>query len=307
MAAVSELGRFEFYLAVVTLIYWSLNKRVGVALAYTLSLSDALNAGLKHFFRDPRPYWLDPSVKWADFASYGLPSGHSQGAAVFYLILAGQFAAAGPWLLALALLLLMGLSRVYLGVHDIPDTLIGAWIGASLATLYFAWERHAAGRFSNRILGQRLLYALLPPLGVAAVYLASMLLLGPADRQVAWSAYQPAAERESLESITSALAGWLGLSAGFVLESGRVRFASRGPIWKRLLRFPIGLAGTLLLWRGLALLFPADPLWLALPLRFLRLFLAALWVSYYGPWLFVKLRLAEAEKPETRLVLGTTG
>jgi hypothetical protein len=44
-------------------------------------------------------------------------------------------------------------------------------------------------------------------------------------------------------------------------------------------------------------LFPDDPLWLALPLRLLRYALLTLWVTYYAPWVFVKIKIAQA-KPD---------
>ena len=62
------------------------------------------------------------------------------------------------------------------------------------------------------------------------------------------------------------------------------------------------LPGTAVIWLGLGAVFPDDPLWLAIPLRILRYFLATLWMSYYAPALFVRLRLAAAS-PESEIKL----
>jgi len=48
------------------------------------------------------------------------------------------------------------------------------------------------------------------------------------------------------------------------------------------------------IWAGLGQVFPDNPLWLALPLRLLRYTLLTLWVTYYAPLTFVKLKLAQA-------------
>jgi hypothetical protein len=83
-----------------------------------------------------------------------------------------------------------------------------------------------------------------------------------------------------------------------MLESSRVSFDAGGAIWKRVVRYLIGVAGTVAIWRGLALLFalatpdPEAMLWLVMPLRFVRYALLGLWVAYYAPWLFVRLGLA---------------
>ena len=58
--------------------------------------------------------------------------------------------------------------------------------------------------------------------------------------------------------------------------------------------FLLGMAVAVAIWAGLGQVFPDDPLWLALPLRLLRYALLTLWVTYYAPWVFVKIRLAKA-------------
>jgi hypothetical protein len=76
-----------------------------------------------------------------------------------------------------------------------------------------------------------------------------------------------------------------------------VRFLSAGSIGKRTLRFIVGLLTTLFLWLGLELIIPTEPLALSIPLRMIHLFVVTLWISYYAPWIFVRLGLADS-KPE---------
>lgn len=291
---ISEAGRFEFYLGMLPIIYWSLDKQLARNLVYLLAFSDAANSIAKHAFRGPRPYWLDTSLQLSDEESYGVPSGHAQSAFVAYIYLAVWLRRGWVWLVALIMVFLMGLSRVYLGVHFFHDALAGYLMGLIIVAGYLMWRRYGLANFRQRILGQRLMLAILIPFAFGLLYAAIRLLIGEPDQAAAWANFFPDAETTSLRNVASALGALLGVGCGFVLEGSRVRFRADGPIWKRILRIVVGFVGVFAVWRGLALVFPTDPIWLGLPLRILRYFLLGIWASYYGPMVFVRLHLAEA-------------
>lgn len=305
MAVISQFGRFEFFLAVVPLLYWCIHKQFGKQLAYLLALTNIVNAVVKHALRQPRPFWLEESAGRATEASYGFPSNHAQTATVVYLFVANWVRRGWVWLLAGMFIVLMGLSRVYLGVHFPHDVAAGLVIGLLVLGGYLLWLHFFQDSFRNRILGQRLLFALIVPLAFGIVYVAIRLVAGgPAD-DLAWSDYVPLAERTSVDDLISGLAILLGMGIGFILEATRVHFVVDGPLLKRAARYLLGIAVTLALWRGLALVFPEDPLWLALPLRFIRYWLASMWVAYYAPAVFIWLRLADASpEPEVQLTIS---
>lgn len=310
LVAISALGQLEFYIIVLSLIYWAINKSLGRTLMYVASLSNMILSSMKHVLRDPRPYWINPEIGLAEESSYGFPSGHAQGAATFYFFLALWLRKRWMWVGALVMVFLMALSRVYLGVHDIADVVGGIFFGSLLVGFYFfIWRRYFSNWYQNRILGQRLFYAVLVPITLLAIYLVIMVImmsLGQPDRDVPWAAYIDPAERYSIETVAAGFGSLLGLSIGFVLEASRVRFLVEGPVWKRAARYTLGLAVTLLFWRGLDLVFPDDPLWLATPFRTLRYFIGGIWTSYYGPMVFVRLKLADAEpKPEMSLTIDS--
>jgi len=153
-------------------------------------------------------------------------------------------------------------------------------------------------------LGQRLLVAFLVPFGLIAVYLIIMIFVRQPNSSVPWSSHVELAEQASIENIATSFGALLGFGIGFVLEVSRVRFLSNGPIGKRILRFIVGLSTTAFLWLGLESLLPKDPLALSIPLRIIHLFVVTLWISYYAPWLFVKLRLAESKsEPEVSITI----
>ncbi len=299
---VTEAGRFEFYLVIITLTYWCIHKRLGRALGYLLSLSYVLNAVLKHLIRNQRPFWDDLSLALVDESSYGIPSGHAQSATVFYGLLAIFIHRAWAWILAVVLIILMALSRIYLGVHDIEDVVAGILLGAIVLLGYVLWGRYFVARFNNRILGQRLLIAVSLPIILALIYTVALLLLEAPQRPPQFDTLVDVAERQSWEDSATALGMLLGLSIGFVMEISRVRFMVDGSIGRRALRYLAGIIVTLVLWRGLGAILPDDPLALAIPLRALRYIVVALWVSYYAPWFFVRFKLADS-RPESEVSL----
>ncbi len=305
LAIVSQFGRFEVFLVLVPLVYWCIHKRFGRNLAYVLALTNMVNALVKHAAREPRPYWLDESVGLATEESYGVPSNHVQSAAVTYFFTAYWVRRRWVWFVALLVVLLMALSRTYLGVHFLHDTAAGLLIGLIVLGCYLLWLRYLQEPFRNRILGQRLLFSLLVPFSFMLIYAVIRFAIGAADTAVAWSQHIAAAERASIDDVTSGLAMLLGLGMGFILEASRISFLVDGSLLRRGARYVLGIAVTLALWRGLALILPDDPLWLALPLRFLRYWLASMWVAYYAPGVFVRLRLATvSEEPEASLTIS---
>lgn len=298
----SSIGSFEFYLATLPLIYWCLDKRLGITLTYLLAISDTISNTFKHALRDPRPYWLDPNVGLSTEDSYGFPSGHTQSVTVAYFYLAAWFRQGWIWVMVTLMTLFMILSRVYLGVHFVHDAIAGVMIGSLILGGYFVWHKYLSELFKKRILGQRLLITIAVPIFFLSLYVSILLLIGEPNMLVAWADFIATAEQDGMQSMATAIGLLFGLGVGFIFEGSRVRFLVDGPVWQRVLRYLLGIMVTIAIWRGLGLLFPRDPLWLALPLRMARYLLLGLWASYYAPMLFVRLGLANA-KPKPEIVL----
>jgi membrane-associated phospholipid phosphatase len=302
LAAFTETGTLEFYLVVITLIYWSLEKKLGRLLIFVLVVSYSVNTMFKHFFTDPRPYWKNPEIERAASESYGFPSGHTQGSTLFYGILAWWVGRMWFWIVAVILIIIMALSRVYLGVHDIEDVAGGFLLGCLVLFGLAIWRKFLSVRFSNRILGLRLLIALLVPITLTAIYILGLVVIGDPDYFVPYADRVESAELKSFRDFASSFGMLIGLGVGFLLEMSRVRFKVEGPIWKRLIRYLLGLVVTLLLWMGLGSYIPDEPLGVTIPLRALLGFIGGLWVAYYAPWLFVQLNLADSDpSPEVSI------
>jgi undecaprenyl-diphosphatase len=120
-------------------------------MATTVLLADISSEGLKHLYGRPRPD-LVPHGSYVYSASF--PSGHSTLSAATFLTLAMLIASLEPargtkamaFVLAGALVLAIGFSRVYLGVHWPSDVLAGWCLGGAWALA--AWT--ALLRFGGR-------------------------------------------------------------------------------------------------------------------------------------------------------------
>ncbi len=107
-----------------------------------------LNAGLKKVFLRPRPHLQDPLVH---LATLSFPSGHAVASTVFWGALGALvFAATRSRALrvlavavAVAMVLLVTFSRVYLGAHYVSDVVAGVAVGA-ICLLLFSAARAAA-------------------------------------------------------------------------------------------------------------------------------------------------------------------
>lgn len=257
------LGEEQFYLLLVPLLYWCIDKFLAMHLAFVYLGSAYVNTTLKAVFAVPRPSPSQVRVV-TPTEGYSFPSGHAQTASVGWSYLAIRVRKAWFWLVATLLVLGVSLSRVYLGVHYPQDVIAGTLLGLVIALGYHA----LAGRIGSRVTG----LPLWAKVGLACAVPLLLLALHVEDDTVA------------------SMGTLLGLGVGVVLEREWIRFRTAGPLFQRALRLVLGLVVMLAIYLGLKRVFPAGPLF-----RGVRYALVGLWASLGAPWLFVKLRVAERE------------
>jgi membrane-associated phospholipid phosphatase len=292
------LGDEQFYLLLIPLVYWCLHKGLGQDLGVLLVLSSFTNTALKSFFKHSRPFWEAPALQLGDASSFSTPSGHAQTSAALFGYLAWFLAdkrRGRLWAALLGLLIvLVSLSRVYLGVHFLGDVLWGAAVGLSLAALYAWLKPKLLPQLKQFPIGVHVLLAL-----VAAAFMfvvISLLLVVPFGSGQMFGELYTDAYRSALEDAATIAGLAFGLWVGLALETRAVRFTVAGPWWQRALRYVIGVVGLFAIWMGLRMVFPHEPTTLGLALRMVRYALAMLWAIVGWPWLFVRIKLGMREE-----------
>ncbi len=147
---ITELGGETLYMALAIAVYWCVSKGLGFYILTTGFVGTIANQFLKLCFRIPRPWVLDPDFEIVESAraaatGYSFPSGHTQNAFSSFGCL-GMWAKRGWRVLCFAIVVLIGFSRMYLGVHTPLDVgvafILGLVLMLALYPLFRNIEEH---------------------------------------------------------------------------------------------------------------------------------------------------------------------
>lgn len=294
----SSLGYENFYLLILPLLYWSIDSNLGLRVGLILLFSTGVNDIFKLAFTGPRPYWISAQVKpFSAETSFGVPSGHAQNAVTVWGMMAGFVKKPWAWIAAIALMFLIGFSRLYLGVHFPHDVLAGWLIGAVILTLFLQLWDAAAARIQKMTFGAQIALAFAVSMTIVLAGGILFSRLSGYELSPEWLANAlragPAPDPVSLEGTLTSAGTLFGLAVGaawIMLEGG---FQAGGSVWKRAVRYLIGLVGVVILYAGLGAIFPRNADLISYALRYVRYTLIGFWVAGGAPWLFLRFNLSE--------------
>lgn len=131
MLLVTHLGEETAFLAIAIIIFWCVDKYHGYYLMGVGLFGNMANQFLKILCRIPRPWVRDPGFHALEEAipeagGYSFPSGHSQTAVGTFGCIAVTQKNKLLRVVCIALMILVPLSRMYVGVHTPADVLVGS-------------------------------------------------------------------------------------------------------------------------------------------------------------------------------------
>lgn len=237
---VTHLGEETIFIVVGILFFWCINKKEGYYLLSVGLIGTVINQFLKLWFRIPRPWVKDPDFTIVESAraeatGYSFPSGHTQSSV-------GIFGGIARWnkrlivrVLCIVALILVSLSRLYLGVHTPLDVGISIIIALLLVFGFYPIIRNCIEKPN----GMRLLLGLMTAFSI--LYLLFVNLYNfPADID--------------LHNFESGLKnGWkmlgciVGLWLSFEIDLNFTKFDTKAKWWVQILKFVLGLIPVLLI------------------------------------------------------------
>ena len=149
LSNLSAFGEQLLLVAIMGFLYWGLNKEFGKYVGLNILMANVWNPMIKNVVLRLRPYFvpgynvkllrlIDSNADAMDVAAqgYSFPSGHSANAATVYGSLAAHEKKRKVlWIIAIALPILVGFSRVFVGAHYPTDVLCGWALGAVIVLL----------------------------------------------------------------------------------------------------------------------------------------------------------------------------
>ena len=292
MDAFSFLGREEFFILLLPFVYLCFDPAVGVRLGFVVLMGDSLNAVVKMLVHLPRPYWIDSHVQQlSEETSYGLPSNHAQTGTAVWFYLANAVRKPWAWAGAAIIVMLISISRLYLGMH-FPIDVVGGWVIGTLFLLVFiAIEPTVSARVSRLSLGGQITAAFILSLVMILIGIVARAISTGATDSARWAAF--ATESLSLKGIVADAGALFGIGTAWAMAKRWAAFRSRDAVGKRVGRFAVGALIVGVIYFGLKLIFRTEPETVGLVFRYVRYGLMGWGAVFLAPWVCLKIKLAE--------------
>ncbi len=268
----------DVYLAIpfMLVILWCIDRKKGISAGLAILSAVSVNTLVKSAFSVPRPWTVHPeldSIGKLRATGPSFPSGHSALAGSLFTSVFISFRKTWVRFMCVLLCLLVLISRMYMTVHWPMDVAVGFFIGFVCALLASKWARHMDETKNYNVL--MVLGALIC---IAAFVSAWMIDNGCLD-VLRFEEFPP----------NLGMAG--AVAMGISIEETFFPFSAKGPRWKRLVRYLIGIAGIGFLMIVTKKILPSGQIY-----RALRYSVTGIWASALWPYLGLKMNLFRRDR-----------
>ena len=233
-------GSEIFLIGVMLVVCWCCERKKAYYMMAVGFSSILVNQVLKIVCRIPRPWVRDPDFTIVESAregagGYSFPSGHTQNVTALGGALARGYKNKVLRVVCAVLIVLVGFSRMYLGVHTPADVLTGLVISLVFVfALYPLFEKY--GDSTRAVV---IIFSVLGVLALAAV-LFMELYPWPADTDADNLA-------EAVKSAYMMLGCALGCVIAVPIERKYIRYETAAPLWVQVVKCAVGMAIVVLL------------------------------------------------------------
>lgn len=251
--SITMLGEEYFFIVALSLIYWCIDKNLGYRIGFTYLSSMLINNGIKEALQVPRPIG-EPgirSLRIETATGSSFPSGHTQGVATFWMALMTSTKKRWTYIVGTVVILLVALSRVYLGVHrpiDVVGGIIISVIWVIIMNRIFDYIKSGGSKLI-------LLIAIVPNIVCILIFKS--------------------------EDYFKALGVTIGFFIGYLFEPKYINFGVRASFVNQVLKMVIGLSIAIAIKVVTKLILPESLLY-----DFLRYVLIALWITLGATFTF---------------------
>lgn len=241
MLLITHLGEETAFLAIAIVIFWCVDKYQGYYLMGVGLFGNMANQFLKIICRVPRPWVRDPNFRALasaipEASGYSFPSGHSQTAVGTFGCIALTQKKRLIRGICIAVMVLVPLSRMYVGVHTPADVLVGS---AMALVMVFGFYPLMLGRGTQNI---PYVFGALTLLSVCYLLFVELYPF-PADLDL--HNYESA-----VKNGYTFIGCFIGLLIVWFVDEKKLHFTNEAVWWAQILKAVLGLAVVLLVKEG---------------------------------------------------------